>query len=141
MDVSSFHSQATCSLNHLAHGVVGDLGPVTLPVRRWQRRPVDALERRTLCESDVAVRDSGIPDFGKKGRPQKVEQLPGWFGKYSNKKRKSFSLFEKNPALERSIPIGSRPAALKRETHRTQIGTEGSGGSKRLKTIFAVLRS
>ena len=54
MDVSSFHSHAPTSLNHLAYGVywrshAGNL----LPVRIWKRRLVDALIRRTLYERDV----------------------------------------------------------------------------------------
>ena len=98
MDVSSFHSQAPSSLNHLAYGVywrsrAGNL----LPVRRWKRRPVDALVRKTLYERGVAVGDSANPDFGKKGRPPEGGTAPiGSASTPTDKKRKSFSPSEKN---------------------------------------------
>ena len=92
MDVTSFHFQATSLPNRLAYGVcwrsrVGDL----LPVRRWRRRPVDALARRTLREGDVSIMVSGSPEFGERTTRSEVrreeastKQQTNYFGNHEN---------------------------------------------------------
>ena len=133
MDVSSFHFHARSLPHHLAYGVywrsrAGDL----LPVRRWKRRPVDALAHRMRHEDDVSIMVSGTADFGEKGRPQEGGTAPiGSAGTPTRGGRTSarskgtdYGTEHPNRPAPGQGGVDSRTAALMRETDRNRIGTE-----------------
>ena len=75
-DVSSRHFQSSGLLNHLAYGVYGRFRACELlPVRRWRRRPVDALAHRMRHEGDFSIMVSGSPDPRERTTRSKVRRL------------------------------------------------------------------
>ena len=75
-DVSSRHFQSSGLLNHLAYGVYGRFrAGELLPVRRWRRRPVDALAHRMRHEGDFSIMVSGSPDPRERTTRSKVRRL------------------------------------------------------------------
>ena len=71
------HWYAVCSMSVMLQswGLTNDLAGESLAVRRWRRRPVDALAHRMLHEGDVSIMVSGSPDFGGKGRPKRGAKI------------------------------------------------------------------
>ena len=98
-DVSSCHFQASSLPNYLAYRVYWRSRPVELlPVRRGQRRPVNALAHRMRHEDDVSIMVSGNPDFGEKGRTRARQEL--------RQEEEELEPQRTEPALERNIPVG-----------------------------------
>ena len=105
----------------------GDLVLVTLlPVRRWKRRPVDALVRRMLHERDVAVMGSDNPDLGGRADRKTVEQLR-LAQQELRHEEEEIQPERKEPAVERNIPIGQpqvKEALIRDLLHRYERRTE-----------------
>ena len=85
-DVSSGHFQASSLPNHLACGVhwrsrAGEL----LPVRRWRRRPVDALAHTILHRHKISIMISNNQNFNKKTTRSKIQKV-----KVSNKRQTNY---------------------------------------------------
>ena len=93
--------------NHLAYGVywrssAGEL----LAVRRWRRRPVDALAHRVLHEGDVSIMVSSSPDFGERTTRSEVRRV-----EVSNRQQTSKTILQHKVAGRRAMSVVSYEVA------------------------------
>ena len=94
-DVSSGHFQASSLPNQFYIRSLLTTGEL-LPVRRWRRRPVDALSHRMRHVDDVSIMVSDCPDFGERKTRGEVRRV-----EVSNRQQTTYSGHHENAPVGR----------------------------------------